>query len=102
MLEGAEQAAVVKEPRRYQFLSRGGIGAQAAVPNLATAAAPGHRPNRAGRQPSRPRDCQSAAPPSPLVGVSIEMKRGHQQNDSLADGYASPGHRGRRVPAGCT
>ena len=27
------------------------------------------------------------APPLPLVGVSIGMERGCQQNDSLADGY---------------
>ena len=26
-------------------------------------------------------------PPRPLVGVSIRMERGCQQNDSLADGY---------------
>ena len=35
---------------------------------------------------SRRRDCRSAAPPSPLVGVSVVMERGCQQNDSLADG----------------
>ena len=36
--------------------------------------------------PSRRRECHSAAPPLPLVGVSIVMERGCQQNDSLADG----------------
>ena len=35
---------------------------------------------------SRRRDCHSAAPPLPLVGVSIGMNRGCRQNDSLADG----------------
>ena len=35
---------------------------------------------------SRRRDCHSAAPPPPLVGVSIWMERGCQSNDSLADG----------------
>ena len=36
---------------------------------------------------SRRRDCHSAAPhPLPLLGVSIGMERGCQQNDSLADG----------------
>ena len=36
---------------------------------------------------SRRGDCHSAAPPLPLVGVSIWMKRGCQQNDrTLADG----------------
>ena len=34
----------------------------------------------------RRRNYLSAAPPLPLVGVSIEMMREHQQNDSLADG----------------
>ena len=39
---------------------------------------------RGGR--SRRRDCYSAAPPLHLVGVSIGMERGCQQNDSLANG----------------
>ena len=34
---------------------------------------------------SRRRDCHSAAPPLPLLGVSIETMRECQQNDSLAD-----------------
>ena len=32
------------------------------------------------------RDCHSAAPPLPLVGVSIWMERDRPQNDSLANG----------------
>ena len=35
---------------------------------------------------SRRRDCHSAAPPLPLVGVSIGNGRGCQQNDCLAHG----------------
>ena len=46
---------------------------------------------RTGRRPrpeiSRRRDCYSAAPPLPLVGVSIWVWRGCQQNGSLIDGY---------------
>ena len=38
---------------------------------------------------SRRRDCHSADPP-PVIGVSIGMGRGCQQNDSLADGYPIP------------
>ena len=35
---------------------------------------------------SRRRDCHSAAPPSTFRGAPIQMERGCQQNDSLADG----------------
>ena len=35
---------------------------------------------------SRRRDCHSAAPSLPSVGVSIRMERERQQNDSLANG----------------
>ena len=33
-------------------------------------------------------------PPAPLVGVSVVMERGRQQNDSLVRGYSFPGQRG--------
>ena len=44
---------------------------------------------RSPLEPSRRRDCHSAAPPLPLVGVPIAMEMGCQSNDSLADGYSS-------------
>ena len=48
------------------------------------------KPALVGGENGRRRDCRSAAWPAPplhLAGVSIGMKRGCQQNDSLADGY---------------